>query len=66
MKTCKICGKEIDYTNKTKLCAVCEAMSPEERKKSRPERFAFILYISDIALILITAAIAIIPYITNN
>lgn len=61
MKTCKVCGKEINHTEK--YCEACEAMTPQERKKARPERFAFILYISDILLIVACVAVAVAPFI---
>lgn len=52
MKTCKTCGKEI--FEEGKFCERCAAMTPEERKKSRPERKAYILYITDLLLIVIS------------
>ncbi len=57
MKTCKVCGKEVGIEDK--YCERCAAMTPEERKKARPERFAFILYISDILLVLVGVAVAV-------
>lgn len=57
MKTCKICGKEIAHTEK--LCERCEAMTPEERRKARPERFAPILYVSDLLLVAVGVAVAV-------
>ncbi len=61
MRTCKVCGKEIAYDSPTKFCERCEAMTPEERKKARPERFAWILYASDLLLVLVGVAVAVLP-----
>lgn len=52
MKTCKTCGKEI--LTDDKFCEICAAMTPEQRRKSRPERKSYILFITDIALIAIS------------
>lgn len=62
MKTCKVCGREIAYDTPGKFCERCEAMDPKQRRKSRPERFAFILYISDLLLILVGVAVAVVPF----
>lgn len=63
MKTCKVCGKEIGIEEK--YCERCSLMTPEQRKKARPERHAYILYISDLALILVGVAVMLIPLITK-
>ncbi len=57
MKTCKCCGKEI--FNEEKFCETCGNMTKQERRKNRPERYAFLLYIADFLLIAITALIAV-------
>ncbi len=61
MKTCKSCGKEI--TTEEKYCERCAAMTPKERKKSRPERYAFVLNITDLLLILVAVLAGIAGYV---
>lgn len=63
MKTCKTCGKELFEENK--YCDKCAAMTPKERRRSRPERYAFILHIADIALIVISVLAGIWAYIAK-
>ncbi len=63
MKTCKVCGKEIGYEEK--YCEKCSIMTPEQRRKSRPERHAYILYIADLLLIIAGVATILVPFLTK-
>lgn len=56
MKTCKCCGKEI--FDKEKYCETCGSMTKQERRKNRPERYAFLLYAADLLLIIVSVVIS--------